>query len=127
MINEDNVEITVPNKHIVGEIIHNSFKFSLVKGEIDISYDANSDDAISLIEQVLNEHELVAENPNAQIGIECFAASGVTISYRYWVPTAKIIETKLAINNGVYKAMNNGNIEIPFPQRVVRVRQESDD
>ncbi|WP_213608880.1 mechanosensitive ion channel family protein [Pseudoalteromonas sp.] len=119
LINEEKVEITIPNKHIVGEIIHNSFNYSLVKGEIDIAYSACSDTAINLIENVLVNHELVAKQPNAQIGIERFADSGVTISYRYWVPTTKIIETKLAINGGVYKAINDANIEIPFPQRIV--------
>jgi small conductance mechanosensitive channel len=123
LINEDNVEITIPNKHIVGEILHNSFKFSLIKGEIDIAYSACSDSAINLINQVLTEHDLVAKTPNSQTGIECFAASGVTISYRYWAPTTKMIETKLAINSGVYKAINNANIEIPFPQRVVTINK----
>jgi small conductance mechanosensitive channel len=119
LINEEKVEITIPNKHIVGEILHNSFNYSLVKGEIDIAYSASSDTAISLIENALANHELVAKQPNAQVGIERFADSGVTISYRYWVPTTKIIETKLAINGGVYKAINDANIEIPFPQRIV--------
>ena len=123
LINEEKVEITIPNKHIVGEIIHNSFSYSLVKGEIDIAYSACSNTAISLIEDVLNAHEGVAKNPTSQIGIEQFADSGVTISYRYWVPTTKIIETKLAINGGVYKAINDANIEIPFPQRVVTINK----
>ncbi|KGK02323.1 MULTISPECIES: mechanosensitive ion channel family protein [unclassified Pseudoalteromonas] len=123
LINEEKVEITIPNKHIVGEILHNSFNYSLVKGEIDIAYSACSDNAISLIENVLVNHELVAKHPNAQIGIERFADSGVTISYRYWVPTTKIIETKLAINGGVYKAINDANIEIPFPQRIVTLNK----
>ncbi|KTD98986.1 MULTISPECIES: mechanosensitive ion channel family protein [unclassified Pseudoalteromonas] len=123
LINEEKVEITIPNKHIVGEIIHNSFSYSLVKGEIDIAYSACSNTAISLIEGVLNAHEGVAKNPTSQIGIEQFADSGVTISYRYWVPTTKIIETKLAINGGVYKAINDANIEIPFPQRVVTINK----
>lgn len=122
LINEDNVEITIPNKHIVGEILHNSFKYSLVKGEIDIAYSACSDTAIKLIERILKEHELVDDN--TQVGIEVFAASGVTISYRYWVPTTKIIDTKLGINGQVYKAINNANIEIPFPQRVVTINKE---
>jgi small conductance mechanosensitive channel len=107
----------------VGEIIHNSFSYSLVKGEIDIAYSACSNTAISLIEGVLNAHKGVAKNPASQIGIEKFADSGVTISYRYWVPTTKIIETKLAINGGVYKAINDANIEIPFPQRVVTINK----
>ena len=119
LINEEKVEITIPNKHIVGEILHNSFSYSLVKGEIDIAYNANADEAIKLINHVLNEHELVAKEPHSQVGIERFADSGVTISYRYWVPTTKIIETKLAINGGVYASIQGADIEIPFPQRVV--------
>ena len=125
LINEEKVEITIPNKHIVGEILHNSFSYSLVKGEIDIAYSACSDTAINLIENALANHELVAKQPNAQVGIERFADSGVTISYRYWVPTTKIIETKLAINASVYKAINNANIEIPFPQRIVTLNKNN--
>jgi len=126
LINEDKVEIIIPNKHIVGEILHNSFKLSLVNGEIDIAYSACSDTAIQLIENVLNAHEAVSKTTNLQVGIEAFAASGVTISYRYWVPTTKIIETKLAINSSVYKAINNANIEIPFPQHVVTMNKVDD-
>ncbi len=123
LIDEEKVEITIPNKHIVGEIIHNSFSYSLVKGEIDIAYTACADTAVSLIEEVLKAHDQVAQNPMSQVGIERFADSGVTISYRYWVPTTKIIETKLAINAGVYKAINSAEIEIPFPQRVVTIKE----
>ncbi|MCQ8877977.1 mechanosensitive ion channel family protein [Pseudoalteromonas shioyasakiensis] len=124
LINEEKVEITIPNKHIVGEILHNSFNYSLVKGEIDIAYNASAEHAIELIESVLKEHELVADDPHSQVGIERFADSGVTISYRYWVPTTKIIETKLAVNGGVYNAIQGADIEIPFPQRVVTLNKE---
>ncbi|WP_289097905.1 mechanosensitive ion channel family protein [uncultured Pseudoalteromonas sp.] len=126
LINEEKVEITIPNKHIVGEILHNSFSYSLVKGEIDIAYDANADLAIELIEKVLDEHELVSDSPHAQVGIERFAESGVTLSYRFWVPTTKIIETKLAVNRNVFKAIQGADIEIPFPQRIVTLNQTSD-
>ena len=126
LINEEKVEITIPNKHIVGEILHNSFSYSLVKGEIDIAYDANADLAIELIEKVLDEHELVSDSPHAQVGIERFAESGVTLSYRFWVPTTKIIETKLAVNRNVFKAIQGEDIEIPFPQRIVTLNQTND-
>ena len=119
LINEEKVEITIPNKHIVGEILHNSFSYSLVKGEIDIAYDANADLAIELIETVLKEHELVADEPHSQVGVERFADSGVTLSYRYWVPTTKIIETKLSVNRKVFSAIQGADIDIPFPQRIV--------
>jgi small conductance mechanosensitive channel len=123
LINEEQVEITIPNKHIIGEILHNSFRYSLVKGEIGVAYHTCSDTAIDLITNVLSTYPNVATNPKARVGIEKFADSAVVISYRYWVPTTQIIESKLAVNKLVFKAIKQANIEIPFPQRVVTLHQ----
>ncbi|TMO62988.1 mechanosensitive ion channel family protein [Pseudoalteromonas aurantia] len=125
LINEEQVEITIPNKHIIGEILHNSFRYSLVKGEIGIAYHACSDTAIEVVTDVLATYPNVATNPKAQVGIEKFADSAVIISYRYWVPTTQIIESKLAINQQVYKAIKHAQIEIPFPQRVVTLHKNN--
>nr|WP_194710052.1 mechanosensitive ion channel domain-containing protein [Pseudoalteromonas sp. S16_S37] len=125
LINEEKVEITIPNKHIVGEILHNSFEYSLVKGEIGIAYHSDSDIAINEIVNVIVSNDKVAQSPQPQVGIEQFADSAVIISYRYWVPTSQIIETKLAINKQVYRTIKSANIDIPFPQRVVTLHKES--
>ncbi|CAH9050638.1 Small-conductance mechanosensitive channel [Pseudoalteromonas holothuriae] len=124
LVNEEKVEITIPNKHIIGEILHNSFEYSLVKGEIGIAYHSNSNSAIDEITNVIIANERVAKSPQPQVGIEQFADSAVIISYRYWVPTTQIIETKLAINKQVYNAIKAANIDIPFPQRVVTINKE---
>nr|WP_105167884.1 mechanosensitive ion channel family protein [Pseudoalteromonas sp. T1lg23B] len=126
LINEEKVEITIPNKHIIGEILHNSFEYSLVKGEIGIAYSACSDTAISEIVTVILANDQVAKSPQPQVGIEHFGDSAVIISYRYWVPTTQIIETKLAINKQVYSAIKAAQIEIPFPQRVITLQKEYD-
>lgn len=123
LINEDKVEITIPNKHVVGEILHNSFTNSLVKGEIGIAYDADYQGALTLINQVLADNVKVSQDPKPQVGIEEFADSAVILSYRYWVPTTSLIETKLEVNKTVFAAIKNAEIEIPFPQRVVKIIQ----
>ena len=125
LINEENVEITIPNKHIVGEVLHNSFNNSLVKGEIGIAYSADSDRAINLIKNILASHDKVANEPHAKIGIERFDDSAVIISYRYWAPTTELIDTKLDINQQIYAQIKAFDIEIPFPQRVVTIKKES--
>lgn len=124
LINEENVEITIPNKHIVGEVLHNSFNNSLVMGEIGIAYSADSDKAISVIKHILSEHDKVAREPHAKIGIERFDDSAVIISYRYWAPTTELIDTKLDINQQIYTQIKAADIEIPFPQRVVTIKNE---
>ncbi|MFY8297796.1 mechanosensitive ion channel family protein [Pseudoalteromonas sp. SS15] len=125
LINEENVEITIPNKHIVGEVLHNSFNNSLVMGEIGIAYSADSDRAINLIKNILSSHDKVANEPHAKIGIERFDDSAVIISYRYWAPTTELIDTKLDINQQIYAQIKAADIEIPFPQRVVTIKNEN--
>lgn len=124
LINEEKVEITIPNKHIIGEIMQNSFAHSLVKGEIGIAYSASADRAIAIINEILSDNDAVADTPQAQVGIEAFGDSAVIISYRYWVPTTQIIEHKLAINGAIYAAIQAAEIEIPFPQRVVTLKEK---
>lgn len=124
LINEENVEITIPNKHIVGEVLHNSFNNSLVMGEIGIAYSADSDKAINLIKNILSSHDKVANEPHAKIGIERFDDSAVIISYRYWAPTTELIDTKLDINQQIYAQIKAADVEIPFPQRVVTLKNE---
>lgn len=123
LINEENVEITIPNKHIIGEVLHNSFKYSLVMGEIGIDYSASTDTAIEVIKNILSQHEKVGKEPTPKVGIERFDDSAVIISYRYWVPTTELIDTKLDINQQVYKQIKSSGVEIPFPQRVVTLKR----
>ena len=125
LINEENVEITIPNKHIVGEVLHNSFNNSLVMGEIGIAYCADSDQAIAVIRSILSSHAKVANEPYAKVGIERFDDSAVVISYRYWAPTTELIDTKLDINQQIYAQIKAADIEIPFPQRVVTIKNEN--
>jgi small conductance mechanosensitive channel len=39
---EDGEEITIPNKHIVGEIIHNSFANKVVEMAVGIAYESDT-------------------------------------------------------------------------------------
>ncbi|MDP3920520.1 MAG: mechanosensitive ion channel family protein [Candidatus Omnitrophota bacterium] len=121
LTNEDGVKITIPNKHIVGEILQNSKDNKIVEAVIGISYESNPDEAIRAVSETLNRFSDVAKTPPAQIGIQEFADSSVNISYRYWVPTVKFFQTSYAVNLAVYKALQSSGINIPFPQRDVHI------
>jgi len=121
LTNEDDVEITIPNKHIIGEILHNSFANTLVDSSIGISYDSDPEQAIAVIHQCLNEMNPVCKEPEPQIGISSFADSAIEIGVRYWVPTESYFQDKYQTNLKIFKALQEANITIPFPQREVRL------
>jgi small conductance mechanosensitive channel len=121
LTNEDGVDISIPNKHIVGEIIHNSKANTLAELAIDIAYSEDAEAAIAEISRIIAGFEEVSGDPKPQVGIEAFAASGVTVGYRVWLPTEKYFDSLYRINLAVFNALKAKGVEIPFPQREVRI------
>ncbi|MBN1007195.1 mechanosensitive ion channel family protein [Amphritea pacifica] len=119
---EDGEIITIPNKHIVGEVLINSFENTIVEATIGISYSANPDKAIELIREQLAANASIVKQPSPQVGIAGFGDSSVNIAYRYWVPTKQLFELQFQINGAVYQAFREAGVEIPFPQREVTLK-----
>ena len=118
---EDGVVITIPNKHIVGEIVHNSEKNKIVEETIGISYDADPEKAIQIIQKTLNTFQEITKEPPPQVGIQEFGDSSVNIGFRYWIPSTKYFDILYGVNLAVYKNFKKNDIDIPFPQRVVHM------
>lgn len=119
--NEDEVEITIPNRHIVGEIIHNSQENSIIESTVGIAYASDTERAIAVILRAVTSTEGVSTAKPPQIGIDNFGDSSIDIGMRYWVPTDKLFATKYRVNQAVFKALEENGIEIPFPQRDVHL------
>jgi len=124
LLTEDGVKITVPNKHIVGEILHNSGEYRIVESSVGISYDADPVRAVAVIRQAIAGFPQVKSGPAPQIGIDDFRDSSVAIGYRYWAPTRQYIETMHGVNLAVFKELGRAGISIPFPQRVVTINKD---
>jgi len=118
---EDDVKITIPNKHIVGEIISNSHAETLAEETVGISYDNDPEQAITVILQALEMSENISKVRKPLVGIEDFADSSINIGIRFWAPTALYFETRYRANAVIYSALKAANITIPFPQREVRI------
>jgi small conductance mechanosensitive channel len=125
LTDEDGVKITIPNKHIVGEILQNSEEWKIVEEVVGISYGSNPEDAIEIVKKSLDQFEEISKEPPAQVGIQTFGDSSINIGYRYWVPTIKYFQTLYKVNLAVYKRLLEGGVEIPFPQRDVRIVSRS--
>jgi len=123
---EDGEEITIPNKHIVGEIIHNSFANKVVENSVGISYGDDPLKAISAITSTLEKIEAVCQDPAPQIGIDKFADSAINIGLRYWVPTQNYHQVRFKVNEAIHRSLAENKISIPFPQRDVHLINKRD-
>ena len=123
---EDGEIITIPNKRIVGEIIHNSFENKIVETCVGIDYNDDPDRAVNILRETLTGIPGVCTEPAPQIGIEEFADSSINIGLRYWVETKKYFQTQYQVNMAVHRALADGGITIPFPQRDVHMAGRPD-
>ncbi len=98
LTNEDGIRITIPNREIVGQVLHNSQANRVVEGLVGISYDSSPEKAIEIIRRVLTAQTDVAKTPAPQIGIQEFGDSSINLGFRYWIPTVKYFQISYAVN-----------------------------
>lgn len=117
LTNEEGEQISIPNKHIVGEILHNSFEYKLVESQFNICYDQDADAVIALVNKaLLGSGKLHAEQP-PQVGINGFNNLGIEIGLRYWLPTQSYFQDKYITHQAIHGALKAAAIKIPSLSR----------
>ena len=118
LLTEDGEHITIPNKHIIGEVLVNSFDYRIVESTVGIAYDSDVEKSIALILGVFDGFgALISSESKPQVGIKEFGDSSINIEYRYWVKTQNFFETQYKVNLAIFNALKTHNVEIPFPIR----------
>ena len=120
----DGTTIFIPNKEIVGEIIHNYTGFKKVDIKTGVSYGSDVEKAIGIIKAVVKKNNLVAAKPEAKIGISEFADSSINLYARIWCKQADFWDVLFDINKSIYEEFKSQGIAIPFPQRDVHIYNE---
>ncbi|MCG9748706.1 mechanosensitive ion channel family protein [Shewanella sp. Isolate8] len=123
LTNEEGEVISIPNKHIVGEILHNSFSEKLVEIRFNISYAADANRVLAIAQRVLDANQEVNQERAPQIGINGFNSIGLEVGLRYWVPTNRYYQNKYQVNLDLINALRQAGIEIPCPVREIHIER----
>lgn len=119
LINEDSVRIQVPNRLVVGEILHNSNNNSLIELSIGVAYDSDTQQVIELILASLANMQEIESGSDPIVGIDNFGDNSINFGVRFWAPTTKLFELRYAANKRIHDSILQAGIVIPFPQREV--------
>lgn len=123
LTNEEGEVISIPNKHIVGEILHNSFEHKLVSIHFNVSYSSDVNQVLAIVNQVLSGNQQVNQQRPPQVGINGFNSIGLEIGLRYWVPTPTFYQNKYQINLDLMNALQQAGITIPCPVREIHIEK----
>jgi small conductance mechanosensitive channel len=113
--------VVIPNRKIVGEILHNYGKIRQLAVEVAVSPDANVAAALAAIEEALEANGKVLKDPRAAILVSKVAGSGVTIAVGAWVKVPDFGPATSEVNQSILEAFRRASIPAPVPQREVRM------
>lgn len=117
----DRSRVVVPNRKIVGEILHNYGRIRQINVLVGVAYDADLRVALALIQDILNANPRVLKDPAAVVQPVQLADSSVNIAVRPWVLTQDQASATGEIYGAIVERFREGGIVIPFPQREVHL------
>ncbi len=120
----DRSRVVIPNRKIVGEILHNYGEIRQVEVMVGVAYDTDLDRALATIRELLVANPRVLKDPEAVIRITQLADSSVNIAVKPWVNVLDYGAASGEINKAIVEAFRVQDISIPFPQREVRLLGE---
>lgn len=123
----DNQQIIIPNGKIWGEQIinHSHHQQRGVDMHFGIAYGESIEDARNVINKVLAEHPHVLKEPAPFVEVETLNNSSVDFLVRPFCEGQHYFDVRYSVPEQIKLALDEANIEIPFPHRKVIVVNEN--
>jgi len=121
LLHADNSRVVVPNRKIVGEILHNYGKIRQMDLSVNVAYDADIKSAIATVRAILEQNPRVLKDPAPVTGISRLADSSVVISILPWVAVPDYFVARTEVNQAIIEQFAQKGISIPFPQQEIRL------
>ncbi len=117
----DRSKVVIPNRKIVGEIMHNCGQVRQLNIEVGVAYGADVDAALALVGEILNANPRVLKEPKPSFGVARLADSAVMLGVMPWVAVPDYVAAGAELNKAILETFRSRGIAIPFPQREIRM------
>jgi small conductance mechanosensitive channel len=121
LLHSDRSRVVIPNRKIVGEILHNYGTIRQLSLSVGVSYDTNINDALTVIRDILAQNPRVLKEPAPGVGVTSLADSSVNIAIAPWASVADYGAAGGELNKAILETFREKGIEMPFPQREIRL------
>jgi small conductance mechanosensitive channel len=121
LVHADLSKVVIPNRKIVGEILHNYGKIRQLEVVVGVAYGTDLNQALAIISDVLKNNARTLKEPAPAVGVSVLGDSSINISLKPWVNVPDYGPAAGELNKSIAEAYREHGISIPFPQREVRL------
>jgi small conductance mechanosensitive channel len=113
LVHPDRSHIIIPNRKIVGEILHNFGAIRQIHLTVDVAYRTDLDRALAIVRDVVATHPDTLKDPAPSIGISHLGHPAVTIAVEPWTAVAQYSATLGDLNKAIIERLRDAQIEFP--------------
>jgi small conductance mechanosensitive channel len=117
----DGSQVVIPNRKMVGEILHNYGKVLHLDLTVGVAYDVDLERATATVHDLLRANPRVLHEPPPLVQPTRLADSCIEIGIKVGVATENSFVARGEINKAIVESFRKHGIAIPFPQREVHV------
>jgi small conductance mechanosensitive channel len=113
--------VVIPNRKIVGEILHNYGRIWQLHVVVGVAYGTDLSAASSAIHDILQANPMVLKDPKPLVQVVMLGDSAIQIAVKPWISVHDRTDAAGAINQAIVESFRQRGISIPFPQHEVRL------
>ncbi len=122
----DGREAIIPNDLLITTtVLNHSYSNRQVRLaiQVQIGYKGDPERSMRLMEEVASKHARVLADPPPKAFLARFADSGIDLELGVWIddPEIGMLSIRSELNLAIWRAFREAGIEIPYPQREVRI------
>lgn len=121
LIQLDQSRVIVPNRKIVGEILHNFGTIRQLNLAVGVAYEANLREVFELLKEIVMANPRVLKAPVPVVGISELGASSVTLTIQPWVQVVDFVPARAELYQTIIETFRTRKISIPSTQMEVRL------
>ena len=121
----DGADVIVPNNNLVSnDLINWTLSSSLKRTEILIgtSYDSDPNQVLEILLESANDYPDLVKDPAPKALFSDFGDNSLNFRLRFWTHFSLGLQAKSDISISIYNKFKEHNIEIPFPQQDVYIK-----
>ncbi len=117
----DRSVIVVPNRKVVGEVLHNYGRIRQAALTVGVAYEADLIQALHVVAEQVRANTRVLADPAPLVQVSALGESAVFITINPWVAVADYGAIEGELNLAIVTALQRQGIVIPYPQRQVHL------
>jgi small conductance mechanosensitive channel len=121
----DRSRVVIPNRRIVGEILHNYGQIRQLQVRVGVAYDADLKQAFTAIREVLDSNPRVLKDPAPVLRVASLGESSVIIGVSPWASVSDFGAAGDEIYRAILDVFRKRGIVIPPPRREITMLEKA--